>query len=67
LRTLLKRFVFAFVVVLTTITAMPSLYFGKLDFGSWSDYIAILIWAIGVDQSKNLMQLVSPVDKGRNK
>jgi len=59
--------VFFFVVALTVITAIPSLYLGKLDFGSWSDYIAILVWAIGVDQSKNLMQLVSPDDKSSSK
>jgi hypothetical protein len=40
-------------------TSLPVLYFSKPTFGAFADYTAILIWAIGIDQSKNLIQLLN--------
>jgi hypothetical protein len=62
-----ERFVFLFVVFVATITAMPTLYLDKADFGSWGDYIAILVWAIGVEQTKNILQLLNPPDPDAGK
>jgi len=39
-------------------TSLPVLYFSKQTFGSFGDYTAILAWAIGIDQGKNLIQLL---------
>lgn len=52
------------VTLVALVTGLSSLYFGKPTFGSFADYIAILAWAIGVDQGRNLIQLLksSPVD-----
>lgn len=42
-------------------TGLPALYFDNLTFGSYSDYVKILAWGIGIDQGKNLIQLVRAV------
>ena len=39
-------------------TSLPSLYFAKETFGAFADYMAILAWAVGIDQGKNLIQLM---------
>jgi hypothetical protein len=54
------------IFVITLLTGLPALYFGKPSFGSFMDYIAILAWAVGVDQGKNLIQLMKtfPADTG---
>jgi hypothetical protein len=46
-------------------TSLPTLYFAKATFGSFGDYTAILAWAIGIDQGKNLIQLLTsyPADR----
>ena len=50
-------------------TSLPTLYFAKPTFGSFGDYTAILAWAIGIDQGKNLIQLLKtfPADGGAAK
>lgn len=48
----------AIMFVVALATGLPALYFSKLTFGSFGDYVAMLTWAIGVDQSKNLIQLM---------
>jgi hypothetical protein len=50
-------------------TSLPALYFAKPAFGSFGDYTAILAWAIGIDQGKNLIQLLKtfPADGGATK
>jgi hypothetical protein len=50
-------------------TSLPALYFAKPTFGSFGDYTAILAWAIGIDQGKNLIQLLKtfPADGGAPK
>lgn len=53
-----ERALMLFVTVITLVTALPTLYFAKASFGSFGDYIAILAWAIGVDQGKNLLQML---------
>jgi hypothetical protein len=54
----------AIVFAITLATGLPTLYFAKPDFGSFADYVAILAWAVGVDQGKNLIQLLkaAPLD-----
>jgi hypothetical protein len=48
-----------FLVALITLgTSLPALYFAKGTFGSFTDYVAILAWAIGIDQGKNLIQML---------
>ncbi len=42
-------------------TGLPTLYFDNLTFGSYADYVKILAWGIGIDQGKNLIQLVRAV------
>jgi len=46
-------------------TILPTLYFAKATFGSLADYVAILVWAVGIDQGKNLIQLLKsyPADR----
>lgn len=46
------------VTAIALMVGLPTLYFAKATFGSFGDYIAILTWAIGVDQGKNLIQLM---------
>jgi hypothetical protein len=46
------------VTIVAIVTALPALYFSKATFGSFADYVAILAWAIGIDQGKNLIQLL---------
>lgn len=52
------------VFFLTLATSLSTLYFAKSTFGSFSDYVAILVWAIGIDQGKNLIQMLKalPLD-----
>jgi hypothetical protein len=65
---------FLVIMVIALVTSLSSLYLSKPTFGSFADYIAILAWAIGIDQGKNLIQLLkaypadgadSAADKGR--
>jgi hypothetical protein len=42
-------------------TGLPTLYFDNATFGSYADYVKILAWGIGIDQGKNLIQLVRSV------
>jgi hypothetical protein len=41
------------------VTSLPAVYFSKPTFGTYGDYTAILAWAIGVDQGKDLIQMLS--------
>lgn len=54
-----ERFLFGLVLAIALLTALPTLYLEKPTFGSLADYIAILIWAIGIDQAKNIVQLLN--------
>jgi hypothetical protein len=55
------------VTAVALITGLSSLYIAKPTFGSFSDYVAILAWAVGIDQGKNLIQLLKayPPDADR--
>ena len=46
------------------ITSLPALYFSKPTFGSFADYAAILAWAVGLDQGKNLVQAMKTLPGG---
>jgi len=43
------------------VTGLPALYFDNATFGSYADYVKILVWGVGIDQGKNLIQLVRAV------
>lgn len=58
-----ERFLFLLVLLIALVTALPALYLAKPTFGSFADYIAILAWAIGVDQTKNIVQLLNTAPK----
>jgi hypothetical protein len=47
------------VAAVTLATSLPTLYYSNPTFGSSADYAAILAWAVGVDQGKNLIQMLS--------
>jgi hypothetical protein len=59
---------FLIIMVIALVTSLSSLYLSKPTFGSFADYIAILAWAIGIDQGKNLIQLLKayPADGADN-
>jgi len=58
-----ERFLFLLVLLVALATALPALYLAKPTFGAFGDYIAILAWAIGVDQTKNIVQLLNTAPK----
>ena len=51
-------FLMSIIAVVALVTSIPALYLAKPTFGSFADYVAILAWAIGIDQGKNLVQLM---------
>lgn len=55
---------FGLMAAVAVATGLPTLYFDNPTFGSYADYVKILIWGIGIDQGKNLIQLVrsEPLD-----
>jgi hypothetical protein len=52
---------FALMAGVAVVTGLPALYFDNATFGAYTDYVKILIWGIGIDQGKNLLQLVHQV------
>lgn len=52
---------FSLVAAVAVATGLPALYFDNPTFGSYADYVKILAWGIGIDQGKNLIQLVRSV------
>ena len=55
------------VFAVTLATGLPALYFAKATFGSFADYAAILAWAIGIDQGKNLIQMLKSFGTDRRR
>jgi hypothetical protein len=53
-----ELFLMGIIAAVALVTSIPALYLAKPTFGSFADYIAILAWAIGIDQGKNLVQLM---------
>jgi hypothetical protein len=52
---------FGMMAAVAVATGLPTLYFDNATFGSYADYVKILAWGIGIDQGKNLIQLVRSV------
>lgn len=52
---------FALMAGAAVVTGLPALYFDNATFGSYADYVKILVWGVGIDQGKNLIQLVRAV------
>ncbi|HEX8106149.1 MAG TPA: hypothetical protein VF516_00410 [Kofleriaceae bacterium] len=52
---------FGMMAAVAIATGLPALYFDNPTFGSYADYVKILAWGIGIDQGKNLIQLVRSV------
>lgn len=52
---------FGLMAAVAVASGLPTLYFDNATFGSYSDYVKILLWGIGIDQGKNLIQLVREV------
>ncbi|HEX3482131.1 MAG TPA: hypothetical protein VHT91_44255 [Kofleriaceae bacterium] len=52
---------FALTAGVAVVTGLPALYFDNATFGSYADYVKILVWGVGIDQGKNLIQLVREV------
>lgn len=52
---------FALMAGVAVVTGLPALYFDNATFGSYADYVKILVWGVGIDQGKNLIQLVRAV------
>jgi hypothetical protein len=47
------------------VTSLPALYLSKLTFGSFADYTAILLWAVGLEVGgKNLVQVLRSAGAG---
>jgi hypothetical protein len=53
-----ELFLMGIIAAIALVTSIPALYIAKPTFGSFADYVAILAWAIGIDQGKNLVQLM---------
>jgi hypothetical protein len=55
---------FGVMAAIAVATGLPTLYLDNPTFGSYADYVKILVWGIGIDQGKNLIQLVqsAPAD-----
>ncbi|HEX3765779.1 MAG TPA: hypothetical protein VHW23_44085 [Kofleriaceae bacterium] len=49
---------FGLMAAVAVATGLPTLYFDNPTFGSYADYVKILVWGIGIDQGKNLIQLI---------
>jgi hypothetical protein len=52
---------FGLMAAVAVASGLPTLYFDNATFGSYTDYVKILVWGIGIDQGKNLIQLVRSV------
>lgn len=52
---------FGLLAVVAVATGLAALYSNNPTFGSYADYVKILLWGIGVDQGKNLIQLVGAI------
>jgi hypothetical protein len=52
---------FALTAGVAVVSGLPALYFDNATFGSYTDYVKILVWGVGIDQGKNLIQLVRDV------
>jgi len=57
------QFVEVVTIIITMLFALISglqfHYFGKPGFGSIVDYVTLLVWGAGIDQGKNLIQLLA--------
>ena len=52
---------FALMAGVAVVSGLPALYFDNATFGSYTDYVKILVWGVVIDQGKNLIQRVRDV------